>query len=149
MEKEHKKEVAYAEFKRWLKQSLIKQREEIIQKKIRDHERREMEEEKKKAKENMKVMAKIAYKEWKERKTEEMRQKKKIEKMEKRRQRMEEEEIRLARRMLVREMQRRKGNGGQVLLAYGLNKNLKKMNDARPARAKSAKPRRTREIEQY
>ena len=33
----------------------------------------------------MKIMARIAYKEWKERKTEESRHKKKIDKMEKRR----------------------------------------------------------------
>ena len=42
----------------------------------------------------MKVMAKIAYKEWKERKMEEYRHMKKVEKMEKRRQLMDEHEIR-------------------------------------------------------
>ena len=40
------------------------------------------EDEKKKAKESMKIMAKIAYKEWKERKTEESRHKKKLDNME-------------------------------------------------------------------
>ena len=46
----------------------------------------------------MKVMSKIAYKEWKERKTDEARHKKKIDKMERRRQKMEEQEIKMARR---------------------------------------------------
>lgn len=39
----------------------------------------------------MKVMAKIAYKEWKERKNEEARHKRKVDRMEKRRQEIEEE----------------------------------------------------------
>ena len=93
----------------------------------------------------MKIMARIAYKEWKERKTEESRHKKKIDKMEKRRQRMEEQEIKMQRRQLVMEMQRRQGGGGQILLAYGLNKNLKQLEQANKSRAKSAKqPRRAR-----
>ena len=46
----------------------------------------------------MKIMARIAYKEWKERKTEEPRHKKKIDKMEKRRQQMEEHDIKMQRR---------------------------------------------------
>lgn len=40
-----------------------------------------MEDREKKAKANMKVMAKIAYKEWKEKKTEEERQTRKIERL--------------------------------------------------------------------
>lgn len=40
-----------------------------------------MEEKEKKAKANMKVMARIAYKEWKERKLEEERQLKKLERL--------------------------------------------------------------------
>ena len=99
-----------------------------------------MDEEQKKAKESMKIMAKIAYKEWKERKTEESRHKKKVDKMEKRRERMEQQEIKMARRQMVMEMQRRQGGGGQILLAYGLNKNLKQLE-----RAKSAKPRRSQQ----
>lgn len=45
----------------------------MLQKKIRDQHKKEMEEKEKKAKANMKVMAKIAYKEWKENKREETR----------------------------------------------------------------------------
>lgn len=73
----------------------------------------------------MKVMAKIAYKDWKERKTEEERHKKRVAKMEKKRQKMEEQEVKMARRQMVMEMQNRQGARGQILLAYGLNKNLK------------------------
>jgi len=60
--------------------------------------------------------------------------------MEKRRQRMEDQEIKMARRQMVMEMQRRQGGGGQILLAYGLNKNLKQLE--KKNRAKSAAPRR-------
>lgn len=52
----------------------------------------------------MKVMAKIAYKEWKQRKTEEYRHMKKVERMEKRRQLMEEHEVKIQRRQMVKEM---------------------------------------------
>jgi hypothetical protein len=52
---------------------------------------------------------------------------KKVERMEKRRQLMEEHEIKMQRRQMVKEMQKRKGTGGQILLAYGLNKNLKQL----------------------
>ena len=45
----------------------------MLQKKIKDQERREAEEREKKAKANMKIMAKIAYKEWREKKAEERR----------------------------------------------------------------------------
>jgi len=126
-----------------LKQSLIKQQRDQYQKKIEDMEKRHVEEEKKKDKESMKIMARIAYKEWKERKTEELRHAKKMEKMEKRRQKMEEQEIKMARRQMVMEMQRRQG-GGQILLAYGLNKNLKQLDmENKRKRAKSAKQRRS------
>lgn len=50
-------------------------------KKEQDRIKREHDEKERKAKANLKVMAKIAYKEWKERKGEENRQKKKVEKM--------------------------------------------------------------------
>jgi hypothetical protein len=40
---------------------------------VEDHEKKTLEEREKKAKANMKVMAKIAYKEWKEKKAEEDR----------------------------------------------------------------------------
>lgn len=74
-------------------------------------------------------MARIAYKEWKERKMEEEKQKKKMERME-RRHRMiamggghvlPPECIENARRMAAA------ANGGEVILAYGLNKNLKNL----------------------
>lgn len=90
LQKEIKQEKGYRAFKDWLKDSLIKQQRETCNKKIEDHRKRQHDEEKKKAKESMKIMARIAYKEWKERKTEELRHKKKVDKMEKRRQRMEE-----------------------------------------------------------
>jgi len=71
-------------------------------------------------------MANIAYREWKERKTEQGRHKKKLEKMEGRREKLEAHEAKMARRQAVMEMQRRQGGGGgQILLAYGLNKNMK------------------------
>ena len=88
-------------------------------------------------------MARIAYKEWKERKTEESRHLKKVERMEKKRQRMEEQEIKMLRRQAVMEMKKRQGGGGQILLAYGLNKNLKQLE-----RAKSSKPRRSNQLYQ-
>lgn len=34
LEKQHKQEISYMKFKEWLKRSLIKQREEIMQKKL-------------------------------------------------------------------------------------------------------------------
>ena len=55
-------------------------------KKIEDYHKKIQEDEDKKKKETMKVMSKIAYKEWKERKKEEAIHKKKLDKMEKRRQ---------------------------------------------------------------
>ena len=88
-----------------------------------------MEEKKKKAKANMKVMAKIAYKEWKENKREEERQKAKLERLE-RRQRM----------MEGGDYDESKQQKGEVLLAYGLNKNLKKLQ----TRPKSAKPKKNK-----
>lgn len=45
----------------------------MINKRIKEQEKREVEEKEKKAKANYKVMAKIAYKEWVERKREEKR----------------------------------------------------------------------------
>lgn len=82
------------------------------------------EEEKKKLKDENEVMAKIAYKVWKEKKTEEARNQRKLEKMEKRRIAMEKAEVKMARRQMIEEIKRKQG-GGQILLAYGLNKNLK------------------------
>ena len=73
LQKEIKQEKGYKAFKGWLKQSLIKQQRDAYQKKIEAHTKRQVDEEQKKAKESMKIMARIAYKEWKERKTEETR----------------------------------------------------------------------------
>ena len=96
-------------------------------------------------KESMKVMANIAYREWKERKTEQSRHKSKIERMERRREKLEAQEEKMARRQMVMEMKRRQGGGGgQILLAYGLNKNLKNLQGNQPLRAKSAKARKKR-----
>jgi hypothetical protein len=84
-----------------------------------------MEEKEKKAQANRKVMAKIAYKEWKENKAQEERQKRKFERMERRNM------------MMNGSIEGRDGQKkGGVLLAYGLNKNLKKLRE----RPKSAKP---------
>ena len=48
----------------------------------------------------------------------------------------------MARRQMVEEIKKKQGGGGQILLAYGLNKNLKQLQaNAYPARAKSAKHR--------
>jgi hypothetical protein len=47
-----------------------------------EHEKQMENRDSQKAKENMKVMSKIAYKEWKERKSEEARHMKKVERME-------------------------------------------------------------------
>ena len=78
---------------------------------------------------------------------EEFRHMKKVERMEKRRQLMEEHEIKMQRRQMVKEMQKRKGTGGQILLAYGLNKNLKQLDqDEQHLRAKSAKARKSEDF---
>lgn len=63
--------------------------------------------------------------------------------MERRRQLMEQQEIKMARRQCVLELKRQKGiGGGQILLAYGLNKNLKQLGmvGMDGHRASSAKP---------
>ena len=94
-------------------------------------------------------MSNIAYREWKERKTEQARHKSKLEKMEKRRERLEAQEEKMARRQRVMEMKRRQGGGGQILLAYGLNKNLKNLQAHQPLRAKSAKNRQYEQQYQF
>ena len=94
-------------------------------------------------------MANIAYREWKERKTEQSRHKKKIDRMERRREKLEAQEEKMARRQMVMEMKRRQGTGGgQIMLAYGLNKNMKNLQGGhQPLRAKSAKPRKNRQAD--
>lgn len=58
-------------FKEWLKHSLIKQREDVVQKKIEKHQKKIKEDEDKRTKAHRRVLAKIAYKDWKQNKTEE------------------------------------------------------------------------------
>lgn len=112
-------------------------------KKLEKHQKKLDDEEKKKLKDENEVMAKIAYKVWKEKKSEETRNQKKLERMEKRRQILEAEELRMQRRQMIEEIKQKQG-GGQILLAYGLNKNLKQLqNNARP---KSARQRKGREL---
>jgi hypothetical protein len=52
-------------FKEWLKRSLIKQREDIITKKIDKQNKKSKDEEERRNKEHRRVLAKIAYKDWK------------------------------------------------------------------------------------
>jgi len=52
-------------FKDWLKRSLIKQREEQVQKKLAKHDKRKTEDEGQRTKAHRRVMARIAYKDWK------------------------------------------------------------------------------------
>jgi len=91
---------------------LIKLREEMIQKKIDTQERRIVEEENMKNKENRRVIAKIKYKEWNERKAEEARHKKMVDRMEKQRIRMDEQENKRLRLERIRNMKKRNGYGG-------------------------------------
>ncbi len=66
-------------FKEWLKQSLLKQRDETIEKKFRDKQKKDDDDREKKAQANKRIMARIAYKEWKEKKLEEDKLKRKAE----------------------------------------------------------------------
>lgn len=138
LHKQRKQIASYQCFKEWLKQSLIKQREEMLKKKIEDQQKKELEEREKKAKANMKVMAKIAYKEWKEKKADENRQQRKKDKLERRN------------RFINGELDGEYPGGnhkkGEVMLAYGLNKNLKKIRE-RPKSAKPAKKNKNKKKE--
>ena len=111
MEKENKRLKGKQRFKTWLKESLVQQRQVIYHKAQEKHTKTLEEEDLKKNKDNMKVMAKIAFKEWKERKADEAREKKEMSKKIKRAERLEQQEIRMARRQLVAEMQRRRASG--------------------------------------
>jgi len=64
LEKQQNKEISYMKFKEWLKQSLIKQRVELVNKKIEKQNKRLKEEEEKRTKAHRRVLAKIAYKDW-------------------------------------------------------------------------------------
>jgi hypothetical protein len=90
----------------------------------------------------MKVMAKIAYKEWKEKKAEDHRQQKKQERLERRNKfiRGDDSPVRYGGGGggigSMANLGGGQGKKGEVMLAYGLNKNLKKIKE----RPKSAKP---------
>ena len=142
LKKQVKQETAYKVFKDWLKQSLLKQRDEHIEKRYRDQEKREIEEREKKAAANKKIMARIAYKEWKERKLEEDRQRRKHDRMD-RRDRLVGGNQFTSNAEAIEHLRRVNSqmNGGDVMLAYGLNKNLKKLKArGAAARPKSARP---------
>lgn len=71
-------------FKDWLKKSLIKQREEQVQKKMVKQEKKAKDDEEHRTKANRRVMARIAYKDWKQTKTEEDKLRKKREQIQRR-----------------------------------------------------------------
>lgn len=125
-----KKELGYQNYKEWLKKSMLKQREEQIQQRLEKERARQEQDREKKAKANLKVMSKIAFKEWKEKKAKQLA-------IDKRQKRLEKEQERLIKMRRGNNSQER---GKEVILAYGLNKNLKKVSN----RAKSAKPRKQR-----
>lgn len=79
LEKKHRQEISYMKFKEWLKRSLIRQREEQVQKKLVRQEKKAKEEEEARTKANRRVMARIAYKDWKQTKVEEEKLRKKRE----------------------------------------------------------------------
>ena len=102
-----------------------------------------MEERERKAAANKKIMARIAYKEWKERKLEEDRQQRKLERIERREKLIGDQHRYSSNTEAIEKLRRANAqmNGGEVLLAYGLNKNLKKLkSDGK--RPKSAKQRK-------
>jgi len=139
-----KQETAYKVFKDWLKQSLLKQRDEHVEKRYRDQEKREIEERERKAAANKKIMARIAYKEWKERKLEEDRQQRKLERIERRERLIGDQQRYSSNAEAIEKLRRanaQMNGGGEVMLAYGLNKNLKKLKSG-GKRPKSAKPRK-------
>ena len=148
LRKHTQKDAAYRVFKEWLKQSLLKQRDETIEKKFRDKQKKDEEDREKKAEANKRIMARIAYKEWKEKKQEEERIKRKAERQMQREQIMNNgafqygDRIQHLRRQnaILNPSTHHSENG--VMLAYGLNKNLKKLRD----RPKSAKPQRSNKI---
>lgn len=139
----------------------------MLQKRIKDHEKKEQEDKEKKAKANMKIMAKIAYKEWKEKKTEERRLKKKQERIERRNRFIRGDDYdhhneRLQQRFVggaqtviggghiagpINSQGKKNlgSGGGDGMLAYGLNKNLKKIKE-RPKSAKPPKKNKKKEI---
>lgn len=79
LEKKHRQEISYMKFKEWLKRSLIRQREEQVQKKLVRQEKKAKEDEEARTKANRRVMARIAYKDWRQTKQEEDKLRKKRE----------------------------------------------------------------------
>jgi len=63
-----KKELGYQNYKEWLKKSMLKQREDQIQTRLEKERKRQEDDREKKAKANLKIMSKIAFKEWKDKK---------------------------------------------------------------------------------
>ena len=94
--------------------------------------KRDLEDREKKAKANLKIMAKIAYKEWKEKKIEEGKQKQKRERLMRRNELMEAKYWN----------EQHPHKKGEVMLAYGVNfkRNLKdRPKSAKPIKAKKTK----------
>lgn len=79
LQKVHRQEESYQQFKEWLKKSLLKQRENQIQKKIIRQDKKQKEEEKEKQDALRRVNANIAFKDWKLNKLAEEKLKKKRE----------------------------------------------------------------------
>lgn len=65
LEKRQKQDISYVRFKEWLKRSLIKQREDQVQKKIEKQIKKQKDEDEVRKKAHRRVLAKIAYKDWK------------------------------------------------------------------------------------
>ena len=97
LEKEHKRVKGKQAFKHWLKESLVQQTKANYDTMRATQEKKAMEAEKEKHKENMKVMAKIAFREWKERKSDEAREKREMQKKDRTRTKLEQQEVRMAR----------------------------------------------------
>ena len=68
LKKVHRQEESYKLFKEWLKRSLIKQREDHIQKRVVKQEKSRVEDDKAKRAALRRVEAKIAYRDWKQNK---------------------------------------------------------------------------------
>lgn len=97
LEKESKRLEGISGFKTWLKNNLYQQRQVEHDKARAAHTKTLEEEDLKKRKENMKVMAKIAFKEWKGKKSDEQREQKEMKKKIKQANRLETQAKRLAR----------------------------------------------------
>lgn len=167
LEKKQKQDISFLKFKEWLKTSLIKQREDQMGKKIEKHNRKVTEEEEKRRKKHREVLAKIAYKDWKQTKGEEEKLRKKREQIERRQGLFDSKSFRQkpTRPKMTRHSSARgfapsqnssryintdqkrnqiETRGGQAnILAYSLNKNMKKSRPKTAGKARAApKPKR-------